>query len=357
MKTEYSLRDLLLYPETAEELRKLRETGWQSLQFESQVTNIAGKDYRLRTPLTFTPYANPAPCNAHCSFCSEQLQRKNQSHLSSQKVIKNFDRYFESLAKVLSDLKDVDNLGLSLSGLEATRNKEWLLRLIALLKGDNTPRFNEKVLYTNSSGLFECTELIHEIKAAAFDRLEISRLHFDDVINNSVMRFNTDVEIQKNTLFEPLIQSLRKNITVRLSCLMTKETISSLPMIESYLNWVKSMGVTQVVFREMSQLDESYVSNSTKQWIDSNRVSLKNILHETDNSKKWHYQKSHYGYYYYNEHFLYDGIEVTLETSSYPELIKHNHESMIHKLVFHSNGNLCADWDPDNKVIRNYYEL
>lgn len=358
MKTETSLRDLILYPETESELRELRESGWkQPFQFGSQKTKIAGSEYELRDHLTFTPYANPRPCSARCRFCSEELLRKNQKHLSSKQFIREFTSYFSALKRVLADLQGVENLGLSLSGLEATADPEWLAAVLNLLDGENSPAFNEKVLYSNGSGLIENPYLIRELERSRFDRIEISRVHFDEKINGRVMRFSEAVKAAENRHFESLLTEVNSKIPLRLSCLMTKETISSLPQIEHYLSWAKKCGITQVVFREMSQLNGNYEENGTKKWITGNRVSLKDLLDETNHSPAWEYQFSHCGYYYYNEHFLYDGIEVTLETSSYPLLISHNHEAMIHKLVFHSNGNLCGDWDPDNRVIGNYYEL
>ena len=57
-------------------------------------------------------------------------------------------------------------------------------------------------------------------------------------------------------------------------------------------------------------------------------------------------------YYYYNEHFRYrDAVEVVVETSSYPALMSANATGIVQKLVFHSNGQLCGDWDPDTFVI------
>jgi hypothetical protein len=71
----------------------------------------------------------------------------------------------------------------------------------------------------------------------------------------------------------------------------------------------------------------------------------------------WTYEQSKVGYYYYNEQYKYKNeIDVIFETSSYNELISRNKTNAIQKLVFHSNGNLCGDWDPNNYVLNNYFQ-
>jgi hypothetical protein len=46
---------------------------------------------------------------------------------------------------------------------------------------------------------------------------------------------------------------------------------------------------------------------------------------------------------------------VIIETSSYPALMAANAAGTVQKLVFHSNGNLCGDWDPDAHVIGKFF--
>ena len=75
------------------------------------------------------PYANPTPCNAHCAFCSEELLRKDGTHLTAKKIIGEHDQYFDGLQRFLNEIRGFP-LGLSLSGLEATSDERWFFRLM-----------------------------------------------------------------------------------------------------------------------------------------------------------------------------------------------------------------------------------
>lgn len=363
MKTQAALRNHSLLPASTQELQDLRSGKWQV--YREDATESAYINQRLvkfRSGLTFTPYANPTKCNAHCRFCSEELQRKHQKDLTAQNIIRNYDEYFQGLASALKDLAPLLNIGLSLSGLEATSDPIWLLRLLESIDEQNeVPHFNEKVLYTNSSGLYKHPDLLLALREARFDRLEISRCHYDDRINQKIMYINRNEPIYQNEAYEKLIKKTVDQVPIKNSCILTQVGINSIAEIEKYLDWVLSLGVRQVVFRELSRLDETYLENNTKIWVEQNRVAidplLQAILPDLEQPRKhWTYQWSNAGYYYYNEHFTYKNkIEVILETSSYHELLSRNESEVIQKLVFHSNGNLCGDWDPNSNVLANYF--
>lgn len=355
-------RNHVFRPTNNEELTKLRTGKWTNYDEQAQEgVRFRGIPYQLRRGLTFTPFANPTPCNAHCGFCSEELQRKHQQHLTSKSIINDYDQYFEALAEVFDDLRAVEQVGLSLSGLEATSDPVWLLRLLDLLQQDQAPQFNEKVLYTNATGLHNHPALVEALQATRFDRLEVSRCHYNDEVNQRVMFFNRNEPVHKNAAYEPLIRRIAPLMKIKNSCILTQTGINNVDEIERYLEWMMGLGVSTVVFRELSILDETYVNNRTRQWTEQNRVALDGLLQtimpQLDQVRPhWTYQYTQAGYYYYNEYFTYkNSVEVILETSSYDALMRRNAQDMVQKLVFHSNGNLCGDWDPDSEVLANYF--
>ena len=313
--------------------------------------------------MTFTPFANPTKCNAHCRFCSEELQRKHQKELTALNVINDYDQYFEALVKVLEDLSQIDNIGLSLSGLEATSDPIWLLRFLDAISIENKiPDFDEKVLYTNSTGLYKHPDLVYALKEAKFDRLEISRCHYDDKVNQKIMYINRNEPVHQNEAYEKMIHHVQQHLHIKNSCILTQIGVNSVVEVEHYLDWIMSLGVKEVVFRELSRLDDNYIENKTKIWAEENRVPidliLDGIMKDLDSQKtNWAYQHSKVGYYYYNEQYKYKNeVDVIFETSSYNELMSRNKTNAIQKLVFHSNGNLCGDWDPNNYVLGNYFQ-
>ncbi|MEL7252415.1 MAG: hypothetical protein AAFO03_28655, partial [Bacteroidota bacterium] len=145
------------------------------------------------------------------------------------------------------------NIGLSLSGLEATSDPLWLLQLLALINSNgNATLFNEKVLYTNSSGLYNHPDVVQELVNTNFSRLEVSRCHYDDEVNQKIMFFNRNEPVYRNEYFEPLLKRLVNALPVKISCILTQRGINSISQVEKYLDWVRGLGVKQVVFRELS---------------------------------------------------------------------------------------------------------
>jgi len=362
MKTTQTLRNHAVQPESDQELIAIRLGKWKYHQQDQLETlKVHGKTYSVRSGLTFTPFANPTKCNSHCRFCSEELQRTDQQNLTSKQVISNHDLYFRALKQVFKDLSGINRIGLSLSGLEATSDPKWLHRLLDLIHENSISLFDEKVLYTNSTGLYKDPSLIDKLAKVKFDRLEISRCHYDEEINQRIMYFNRNEPVYQNAIYERLIGALQPNLKIRNSCILTRVGISTIEGVENYLEWKISLGVQEVVFRELSKVDDAYINNPTKRWVEANRISIDPILTEVMSSlknirSKWQYSHSKAGYYYYNECYRFrDKITVVLETSSYNELINRNKDEAVQKLIFHSNGNLCGDWDPDSNLLGNYF--
>ncbi|TAD98583.1 MAG: hypothetical protein EAZ97_10605 [Bacteroidetes bacterium] len=346
-----------------QELEFLRTEKW-NLYISSPVLEhlIKGKQIKLRSGSTFTPFANAVPCNAHCAFCSEDLVRKGEHLPTAQTLIKDYKRYFEGLKAILNEFKGL-KMGLSLSGLEATAEPKWLSELLEILTNtDFDSIFDEKVLYTNGTGLVNFPELILQIQKAGFERIELSRCHDDEKINQQIMYFNKNQAVRKNEVFKSLFDNEYLKNHIKISCILTKKGINSLEKLENYLEWVDSLGVKTVVFREMSRMDQQYDSTVTYTWIEENRVEIEQLMKEiaptySNIRKNWTYQKSTIGYYYYNEHYFWKNkIEVIIETSSYSALMQANASGIVQKLIYHSNGNLTGDWDSNNAVIANFYE-
>jgi MoaA/NifB/PqqE/SkfB family radical SAM enzyme len=354
-------RNSTLTAKDAQELELFRKEKWERyLAEEPIILTIANTKISARPGLTFTPFANPIACNAHCSFCSEELTRDSLHIPTAKKLITDYDFYFSSLEKALLCLKGFP-MGLSLSGLEATAEPIWLLRLLALIKKlEKEVLFNEKVLYTNGTGLQKFPYLLSTLKETGFDRVELSRCHFDQEINQKIMRFNKNEPIRLNSVYENTVKNLISLLDIKASCILNRQGIYTVTDLEQHLKWLESLGIKTVVFREMSKLENIYQQNKTSSWIEENRIEIDSLIYEiapTLSSIKqgWAYLYSTFGYYYYNEHYLWNNsLEVIFETSSYQALIQANKTGIIQKMIFHSNGNLTGDWDSNSQVIANF---
>ena len=343
---------------TTAELTHFRQQAWRRYQ-PAAPTDIQafGQAWQLRPGLTFTPFANAVRCTAHCAFCSEELQRYHGHQLTARRLIDDYPAYFARLREVLRPFRELP-LGLSLSGLEATAEPQWLRELLVCLAGlaGEGPVFDEKVLYTNGSGLVSSPDLALALQDFGLTRLELSRCHDDEAVNQEIMRFNRNQPIRHNAVYAATVRGLHRHVAVKNSCILTRLGIATLPDVERYLAWAASLGVRQVVFRELSRLEGSYLPNTFTDWIEAQRVPIEPLLAAVVPTLEaprpgWQYAGSTFGYYYYNEHYQYQNLEVVFETSSYPALQAANATGVLQKLILHSDGTLTGDWDPDSLVV------
>ena len=358
MEAVETLQNLRVFVHTDAHLEQLRANKWAMYHPAPAIPKtIQGQEISFRPGLTLTPFANPVACNAHCRFCSEELQRRDGHQLTAKALISDHAAYFRSLHQAFLALAGLP-IGLSLSGLEATADPAWLNALLQLLQHPaHIGLFDEKVLYSNGTGLYKFPWMIPALAATGFDRVELSRCHHDEKVNQTIMYFNRNEPVHRNAAYEDLLGQLLPQLHVRNSCILTLQGIHDLPGMEAYLDWAMELGVRDVVFRELSRLDDHYLPNATSKWVEANRIPIEPLLDElapslSETRAGWRHTGSTLGYYYYNEHFLYKGkVEVVVETSSYPALREANASQVVQKLVFHSNGHLCGDWDPNAHVV------
>lgn len=340
--------------------REFRDGRWQTFEPRPAITRILrGRPWRLRPGLTFTPYANPTRCNAHCAFCSEELLREDAERLTAKTTIDDHDRYFAGLDRAWAELAGFP-VGLSLSGLEATAAPDWMLRLLSLVEAHG-PLLPERVLYTNGTGLSTDERLIPALARASFDRVELSRCHLDDRINHRIMRFDLAQPIRRYDVFARTVQAiLAAGVGVKLVCILNAQGVSTIDDVERYIDGASELGVRRLVFRELSALGTLYRENNETRWIEKNRAPVRAlmdaILAERGAGRPgWELVGVTAGYYYYNEVYRRGSIEVTLEGSSYVAHRDAQHTGILQKLVFHSTGDLCGDWVPNAQVIGNYF--
>ncbi len=317
---------------------------------------IDQREYTFVQPITFTPYASVKACSARCQFCSENLREVNARLHASQ--LRPKENYFDMLDEVLSKLKGLP-LSYSLSGLEMTDDFNWFISLLDRLAmfRDASPVENS-VLYTNMSGFCDNKNGLKTIQAVddfRLDWIEVSRHHFDGAINQNIMRFRPECEAIDNVAFSSTLGLLAEVTPVKLVCILQRGGVDSVNGLLGYLYWAKRLGVKKVIFRELSILNAMYKTNSTYSYIESSRVSVVALFDEFLKDKRIEgnieWTLSTKGYYFNNIVGLYDDIELVFEVSDYSLMHEKHNSERVYKLIFHSNGNLCADWNPVNNIL------
>jgi hypothetical protein len=188
-------------------------------------------------------------------------------------------------------------------------------------------------------------------------RVELSRHHECPDPNHRIMRFRAGVHVQRQQPFEQVMARLRGRLHVRLVCVVQRGGVDTLEGVRRYLDWACDLGVSDVVFRELSRLGDCYQPNPTFTKIEQTRVPIERLLQEvwpdaTATAPGFSLIGGKQGYYYWNLRLRYrDAMDVTFETSDYAVMKRCHQSNETFKLVFHGNGALCGDWDPAKDVL------
>ncbi|MFC5473296.1 hypothetical protein [Paraherbaspirillum soli] len=318
--------------------------------------SIAGRALQIAQPVTFTPYASARPCSARCRFCSETLiENKGDKPASGLRPDR---QYMQGLQSALAQLRGVP-MSYSLSGLETTDDPDWMLDMLDILdRHAQSSTVHQRVLYTNAAGLADPqrgTQLIRRLEDFNTDWIELSRHHFAEEFNQAIMRFRPGVAIREQDIFEDTLLRLNAKLPVKLVCIVQRGGIDSAQQMQQYLDWAQGLGVSSVIFREFSKLDERYADNVTARYIGATRIGIDTLLDDCLSlpalAAQLHFERATEGYYFWNVAAKYRGIDVVFEASDYVAMHRQHDSGRVYKLVFHANGNLCADWNPNRHVL------
>lgn len=309
-----------------------------------------GPTVDVAQPVTLTPFASARPCSARCVFCSETLIHREARVLSAS--LRPSKRYHQHLAACLLALRGLP-FGVSLSGLEATDDVDWLCATLdALDEHARASPVGDRVLYTNGSGLSPRTTgtaVVARLERFCLTRTELSRHALDQEANQAIMRFRDGAPVASEAGFAEALRFTAARLPVRLSCVVQQGGVACADDAARYLDWASSLGVRDVVFRELSRTGDLYRPTPTLAHSEARRVSIDALTAALPGDCQ-PVEQTH-GYYFESLRCAWRGCAVTFEHSDYTAMKAHHASGVVHKLVFHANGNLCADWDPESTVL------
>ncbi|PPU18650.1 hypothetical protein [Xanthomonas arboricola] len=316
---------------------------------------IGERAYRAALPITLTPYASVRPCSARCGFCSENLRQHRGGPAAA--MLRPGPDYFAQLRAALQLLHGVP-LSYSLSGLEMTDDPDWLQALLqTLATTPDGPCVEQRVLYSNGAGLARAqgAQLLDALVDFGLSWIELSRHHPLQAGNDAIMRFRPDEPIADAAIFARTAQRIAARLPVRLVCIVQRGGVDCADGVAQYIAWARRCGATQVIFRELSRLDDAYRSNGTWRYIAQHRIGMESLLADCMQQPWWsHWQADGMteGYYFWNLRMRSeDGLEVVFESADYAAMHARHATGDLYKLVFFANGRLCAGWDPDADVL------
>lgn len=332
----------------------------KSAAFSLEENSTAG--HTLRFPLwgrEVEVYANAnlslysaQPCNARCAFCVEELRPASRgTTLTVQKRVESDDgRYFARLEETLRALKPL-NPSVSMTGGEVSLDPRLphMLRLVKRYEG------RKRTLTTNGSGLLRIQDgqdILQHILEGGLAHLNISVAHPDPERSARLMRLPT--VLTEAALREITQRTQAGGTRLRLSCVLLQEGVRGLEEIRQYLAFAERLGVDNVIFRQLMQVDMNTVEeNFVTRYSARQRVMLEPLLNTLDETPGFERVRQVMGYYYYVEVWRVNGMDVVFEEADLARLeeSKRLHPERIHELIFHPNGMLCSTWQPWDGVL------
>ncbi len=149
------------------------------------------------------------------------------------------------------------------------------------------------------------------------------------------------------------------NLRPRMSCLLLKEGISTLDQVIKYMEFYQSLGIDNIIFRELMDYDNDKMINLfKKQYCIDNKVYLNDIWAEVDKNKGFTPVRNLLGYYYYVEVYKYQNVDMVSESANLVKLYdeKAKHKNIVYEMVLHPNGKVNGSWVDNEDVLLNYEE-
>lgn len=325
-------------------------TRWRKLRLHD-------RELQFAQPLTFTPYASAQPCSARCRFCSETLRPRQAGPLAA--TLRPDADYFTGLRAALQALGDLP-MAWSLSGLEASDDSDWLLRLLHELSAAEAAGsvIEQRVLYSNGNGFAGAAaeQLIDALGGFGLSWLEWSRHAHDEVANQALMRFRDGIAIRHNRAFAQALARVQARMPVKLVCVVQRGGVDTLERLCDYVDWAASLGADAVIFRELARLDAGYRDNLTARYLDSARIGVADLLadalHDVGFARRVEPLHRTQGYYFSNVVLRErSGLELVFEAADYAAMHERHASGRVYKLVYFSNGELCGGWQPGQDVL------
>ena len=194
--------------------------------------------------------------------------------------------------------------------------------------------------------------MIDWIAATGVAHLNVSRAHPDQGRNARLMRYLEGPDVV--AMREIVRRASAGGTRVRLSCVLVRGAIDDLDGVLGYLDFARSLGIDNVIFRQLMRVDqETVLPNFVTRFSDARRVSLEPLLDRVSADSRFQIVRQIVGYYYYVEVYRYGDIDVVFEEADLAQLERERraHPGVIHELVFHPNGVLASTWQPWDGVL------
>jgi len=341
-----------------QEMRYKRQEMFDISQKELKPFHANGKDYQVYGNANLSIFVGKR-CNATCNFCVAELRYFHEGMDYLKPAITDTTDYFKRLHLAMETVRPL-NPSVSLTGGEPTIDP----RLPEILRILTEYKVRKRTITTNGSGLMlkvagSTDTILDRLIDYKLAHLNISRAHYDEEKNQRIMNLR-DPSFSNKQLQEVIAIAKSQGIRPRLSCVLLKGEVDSLEEMKKYMDWAESIGVDNVVFRQLMKFDEARVKQGRiPSFCSEHGISLIPLWEEIDQDPGFSFINQVLGYYYYVEVFRYKGVDMVSEMADLRQIDAEKDRArrtlgeipIIYELVFHPNGNLCGSWREWKEVI------
>lgn len=217
----------------------------------------------MAEPKTFLVVPKANKCNARCRFCvTSGIQglpgyEERREEKIDPKRLKKAIIFSKGIGAADSNIT---------GGTEPTLYDPSGLGKITSFLSDNFGRVN---MYTNGSKLLEVMEnsktLFSYLSDLGLTNTVISRAHYDDEKNSEVMG------LPRYNLKKIADEAGRHNVSLKLSCLLTKSYVGSPQEVLNYIDAAGSCGIDKIIFRELLSVNDN---SPHGRWVRDNYVPV-----------------------------------------------------------------------------------
>lgn len=218
--------------------------------------NFEGRNYQVSKNSILT-INTTSLCNAKCKFCYNEITFSPESNYVNYET--------EDFNKLIEFCNAAQIETLAISGGEPTLQPLKLLGLMNRVHSE----FKRVRMHSNGFKLLDIVDyngkqkfLCEHLRDFNLMDISLSIAHYDRKINKEIMGLSDVFE----TLKESDIKKIAGIISLRLSCFLTKEGISTPNDALSYVEWGRKLGVKKFIFRSAANIpsDESKDTNQTE---------------------------------------------------------------------------------------------
>lgn len=189
-------------------------------------------------------------------------------------------------------------------------------------------------------------QLMDALVAFGLSWIELSRHHPLQERNDAIMLFRPDAPIADVPAFVQTARRLAARLPLRWVCLVQRGGVDNADAIAQYIACARSCGASQVIFREVSRLDDAYRSNGTLRYIGEHRVGVDTLLDERMQQpwwSRWQPDGLTEGDYFWNVRLRDDaGLQVVFESAADAAMHTRHASGDLYKLVFLPCPSVCG---------------